>query len=71
MRGHIELKTTFTYGTASHTVNIRYLVVNGPSAYNILLGRLALNRTKAVASTRHMKMKIPSLEGVVMTIKYD
>ena len=49
MRRHIELRTTFTDGTASHTVNIRYLVVNAPSAYNILLGRPALNRTRAVA----------------------
>ena len=69
MRGHVELRTTFTDGTASHTVNIRYLVVNAPSAYNILLGRPALNRIGAVASTRHMKMKLPSLERTVITIK--
>jgi len=25
----------------------------------------------AVASTRHMKMKLPSLEGTVITIKFD
>jgi len=34
--GHIELRTTFIDGTTSRTVNIRYLVVNAPSAYNIL-----------------------------------
>jgi len=44
MRGHKELSTTFTDGTTSRTANIRYLVVNAPSAYNILLGRPALNR---------------------------
>ena len=48
VRGHIELRTTFTDGTASRTVNIRYLVVNAPSAYNILLGRPSLNRIGAV-----------------------
>jgi len=53
------------------TTNIRYLVVNAPSAYNILLGRPALNRLGAVASTRHMKMKLPSLEGAVITVKSD
>jgi len=37
----------------------------------ILLGRPALNKIRAVASTRHMKMKLPSLEGAVITIKYD
>jgi len=71
VRGHIELRTNFIDGTASRIVNIRYLVVNAPSAYNILLGRPALNRTRAVASTRHMKMKLPSLEGAVITIKSD
>ena len=69
MRRHIELRMTFTDGTASRTANIRYLVVNAPSAYNILLGRPALNRIGAVASTRHMKMKLPSLKGMVITIK--
>ncbi|XP_068475843.1 uncharacterized protein [Phaseolus vulgaris] len=42
VRGHVELRTTFTDGTTSRTVNIRYLVVNAPSAYNILLGRPSL-----------------------------
>jgi len=71
VREHVELRTTFKDGTTSRTVNIRYLVVNAPLDYNILLGRLALNRIGAVASTRHMKMKLPSLEGTVMTIKSD
>ena len=69
--GHIELRTTFTNGAASRTANIRYLVVNALSAYNILLGKPALNRIGAVASSRHMKMKLPSLEGVVITMKSD
>jgi len=61
VRGHIELRTTFTDGTTSCTTKIRYPVVNAPSTYNILLGRPTLNRIGAVASTRHMKMKLPSL----------
>ena len=71
MRGHIELKTSLTDGTASRTVNIRYLVVNPPLAYNILLDIPALNRTRVVASMRHIKMKLSSLEGTVITIKSD
>ena len=46
-------------------------VVNANSAYNILLGRPALNRLNAVASTRHMKMKLPDLSGKVIVIKSD
>jgi len=47
-----------------------YLVVNAVSTYNLLLGRPSLNRLGAVASTRHMKMKLPSLKGGVIIIKF-
>jgi len=71
VRGHLELRTTFTDSFASRTENIRYMVVNAPSAYNILLGRPALNRLRSAASTRHMKMKLPDLSGKVIVIKSD
>jgi len=71
VRGYLELRTTFTDGAASRTENIRYLVVNANSTYNILLGRPALNRLRAVSSTRHMKMKLPDLSGKVIVIKSD
>ena len=71
VRGYIELRTTFTDGVASRTEKIRYLVVNAPSAYNILWGRPTLNRTGVVPSTRHMKVKLPSMEGLIITICSD
>jgi len=71
VRGYIELRTTFTDGLVSRTEKIRYLVVNTPSAYNILLGRPTLNRTGVVPSTRHMKVKLPSMEGMIITIRSD
>jgi len=46
-------------------------VVNANSAYNILLGRPALNRLRAVSSTRHMKMKLPDLSGKVIVMNSD
>jgi len=71
VRGYIELRTTFTDGLASRTEKIGYLVVNASSAYNILLGRPTLNRTGVVPSTRHMKVKLPSMEGLIITICSD
>ncbi|XP_068486913.1 uncharacterized protein [Phaseolus vulgaris] len=71
VRGYIELRTAFTDGLASRTEKIRYLVVNAPSAYNIMLGRPTLNRTGVVPSTRHMKVKLPSMEGMIITIRSD
>jgi len=71
VRGYLELITTFTDGSASHKENIMYLVVNAHSAYNILLGKPALNRLSGVSSTRHMKMKLPDLSGRVIVITSD
>jgi len=71
VRGYVDLRTTFSDDKAARTVVIRYVVVNTPSAYNLLLGRPSLNRLGAVASTKHMKMKLPSLERIVIVIKSD
>ncbi|XP_068466441.1 uncharacterized protein [Phaseolus vulgaris] len=71
LRGYLELRTTFTDGFTSRIENIRYLVVNAHSAYNVLLGRPTLNKLRAVASTRHMKMKLSDLSGKVIVIKSD
>ena len=71
VKGYIELRTTFTDGLASRTEKIRYLVVNASSAYNFFLGRPTLNRTGVVPSTRHMKVKLPSREGLIITICSD
>jgi len=62
------LRTTFSDEEAAKTIVIRYVVVNTSSAYNLLLGRPLLNNLGAVASTKHMKMKLSSLEGRVITI---
>ena len=55
----------------ARTITIRYIVVNASSAYELLLGRPSLNKLSAVASTTHMKIKLPSLEGGLITIKFD
>jgi len=69
VRGFIDLRTTFTDEEAARTNVIRCVVVNTPSACNLLLGRPSLNKLGAVASKNHMKMKLPSLEGKVIMIR--
>ena len=44
-------------------------MVNTPSAYNLLLRRPSINRLGVVASTKHLKMRLPSEEGKVITIR--
>jgi len=62
---------TFFDESAIRTITIRYIVVNTSFAYYLLLRRPSLNKLGAVASITHMKMKQPSLEGGVITIKFD
>ena len=71
VRGYTELRMTFSYGTSSWKIIVRYIVENASSTYNLLLGRPSLNRFSAVASTKHMKMKFLSSEGGVITIRSD
>ncbi|XP_020230413.1 uncharacterized protein LOC109811165 [Cajanus cajan] len=71
IRGYVELKTTFGTGTSMKTITVKYLVVNSPSSYNILLGQPSLNRLKAIVSTPHLKVKYPLDGGGIGTIEVD
>ena len=48
--------------TVSKTVD--FLIVNCPSAYNVTIGRLTLNRLRAVTSTYHLLIKLPTEHGI-------
>ena len=41
----------------------RFLVVDAPSAYNMLLGRPSLNAIKVIPSAYHMMIKFPTVSG--------
>ena len=48
------------------TTTVRFLIVDAPSAYNMLLGRPSLNAIRAVPSSYHMVIKFPTENGVGM-----
>ena len=47
-------------------MTVKFLVVDAPSAYNMLLGRPSLNAIKAIPSAYHMMIKFPTVSGVGM-----
>jgi len=46
------------------TIMVKFLVINRPSTYNTILGRVTLSELKAVTSTPHLSMKFPTDEGI-------
>ncbi|KAL0409684.1 UNVERIFIED_CONTAM: hypothetical protein Sradi_1902800 [Sesamum radiatum] len=63
-RGMVSLPLTMGKGTTRKTCLLKFLVVDVPSAYNVIPGRPMLNTFQAVVSTYHMKIKFPTPGGV-------
>ncbi|XP_059638774.1 uncharacterized protein LOC132281055 [Cornus florida] len=55
-----------TAGTSPKQVTfmVDFIVVDCPSAYNIILGRIALNSIRAITSTYHLLIRFPTVHGV-------
>ena len=64
--GSIQLVLTLGEAPCQATTTARFLIVDAPSAYNMLLGRPSLNAIKAIPSAYHMIIKFPTIHGVRM-----
>ena len=62
--GSIQLVLTLGKPPCQATTTTRFLIVDAPSAYNMLLGRPSLNAIKAIPSAYHMVIKFPTINGV-------
>ena len=63
--GSIQLVLTFGDLPCQATTTTIFLIVDAPSAYN-MLGRPSLNALKAIPSAYHMMIKFPTINGVGM-----
>ena len=64
--GSIQLVLTLGDPPCQATTAVRFLIVDAPSAYNMLLGRPSLNAIKVIPSAYHMMIKFPTTSGVGM-----
>ena len=64
--GLIQLVLTSGDPPCKATTTVRFLIIDAPSAYNVLLGRPSLKAIKAIPSAYHMVFKFPTANGVGM-----
>ena len=70
-RDYIDLHTVFREGTQTKTIPTRFLIVDAPTSYNVLLGRPSLNTLGVVVSTPHLAMKFPSPSDDILAVHCD
>ncbi|KAL0449239.1 UNVERIFIED_CONTAM: hypothetical protein Slati_1480300 [Sesamum latifolium] len=63
-RGMISLPLTLGTSPLRKTCLLKFLVVDIPSAYNVILGCPTLNAFRDIISTYHIKIKFPVVGGV-------
>ena len=64
--GSIQLVLTLGEPQCQATTTVRFLIVDAPSAYNVLLDRPSLNAIKVIPSAYHMVIKFPTTNEVGM-----
>ena len=64
--GSIHLVLTLGDPPCQATTKIKFLIVDAPSTYNMLLGRPSLNAIRVIPSAYHMVVKFPTENGVGM-----
>ena len=69
--GFVTLHLTLGTQPKTRTIKVDFLVVNYPSAYNVILGRPTLNKIGAVISMASLTMKFFTDNGEVASVKAD
>ena len=64
--GSIQMMLTLGDPPCQATTTARFLIIDDPSTYNMLLGRPSLNAISAILSAYHMMIKFPTINGVGM-----
>ncbi|KAJ8499439.1 hypothetical protein OPV22_009991 [Ensete ventricosum] len=61
--GIATLPIPFDDEPRTKTFMVHFMVVELPSAYNVIIGRPTLNKLMAIVSTYHRSMKFPTSDG--------
>jgi len=69
--GYITLKTTFGACGHAKAIRVKYLVVNSPNSYNIIIGRPTFNILGTFLSTKFLIMEYPLDNRQIGIIRLD
>ena len=64
--GSIQLVLTLGDPLCQAITTVRFLIIDAPSSYNMLLGRPSLNTIRVIPYAYHMVIKFPTANGVGM-----
>ena len=64
--GSIQLVLTLGDTACQAITTVKFLMVDAPLAYNMLLGKPSLNAIRSIPSAYHMVIKFPTANGVGM-----
>jgi hypothetical protein len=59
----IELPVTAGEHLRQKTIMVKFLLIDRPLAYNVILKRMTLNELRVVTSTSHLNMKFLTEQG--------
>lgn len=68
-KGYVKFDVGFGKGTHIKVIQVKFLVVDCPTAYNAINGRPTLNALGAVVSTLHLMMKFYGDDDTIITVK--
>ena len=71
LEGFVTLHLTLGTQPKTRIIEVDFLIVDCPSAYNVILGRPTLNKIGVVISTASLTMKFFTDSGEVATVKAD
>ena len=60
VKGVVTMPLTLGEEPKTTTTMVDFMVVKVPSAYNVLLGRPSQNALRAIGSSPHLKVKLPT-----------
>ena len=67
----VTLHVTLGNRPRTRTIKVDFLVVNCPSAYNVILGCLTLNKISSIISATYLTIKFFTDNGEIATVRAD